>query len=105
MRKPLVIIIISVFVIGLTLTLLSSCKNDLITLDEADITMFLFKSGDNDALDSDYVGTIDGKEISVTLPNGTDVTALKATVVCSAGATCSRTRKKPLIIPNRSPLL
>ena len=44
-----------------------------------DITAFAFPSADNSGLANDAVGSITGTQISVTVPTGTDVTALVAT--------------------------
>ena len=93
MKKSVLLGFLVFLVTGLSLFLGIGCGNEVLNEevlnDEAAITLFLFKAADNDALSSDYAATINGTDITVTVPDGTVVSALKGTAVCSAGASCS----------------
>lgn len=55
--------------------------------DAKDITSFVFSKAANTALPADITGTIDGTNITATVPFGTNVTALKPTIAISPLAT------------------
>ena len=54
---------------------------------EKEIKSFKFEKANNPSLAADAVGTIDGKNISVTVSSGADLSALKATFTLSLQAT------------------
>ena len=77
---------------------LMACNNDDDTSTETksdakQLTSFVFRAADNPAIDTDVSATIDenNKTISATLPDGTDVTDLIATITVSPKATVSPT--------------
>jgi hypothetical protein len=79
MKKAVIILAGGFFVTG--------CNNDpLDGVTGADIGSFIFEAANNDALDNDITGTIDGTEIAANVPYGTDVTALVPTVTIAEGA-------------------
>ena len=84
--KKAVIVLAGVFVIlGL---FASGCNNDpLNEVTGADIGAFIFEAANNDVLDNDITGTIEGTEVTANVPYGTDVTALVPTVTVADGAT------------------
>lgn len=87
-RTTFLSIFVSTVVLGVCLLAFTGCPPAVLD-DHTAFTLFLFAAGDNAALSADYVGTISGTTITVVLPAGTDVTALKATAVWSPGSVCS----------------
>ena len=71
--------ILPVLALGIiTLLMLTACLNGTVPSEEKEITAFSFTADSNTALTSDVTGTIDGTDISLTVPYGTEVTALVA---------------------------
>src|SRR6056297_2671793 len=65
------------------------------------ITAFSFTADANDQLESDIEGTIDGTDISLTVPSGTDVKALVATVTTTgASVSIGETEQTSSTTPN-----
>ena len=62
----------------IVLMMITACPNAPEPGEEKEITAFSFTAADNTALSSDVTGTISGTDISLTVPYGTDVTALAA---------------------------
>ena len=62
----------------IVLMMITACPNGTVPSEEKEITAFSFTAADNTALSSDVTGDISGTDIALTVPFGTDVTALVA---------------------------
>ena len=70
----------------LTLAMVAACGDDIVAPNGARLTSFAFLTNHNPTLGSTAVATITGTDVTITVPPGTDVTALVATFTASDGA-------------------
>jgi hypothetical protein len=86
-RKRLGIIVLILTVVS-ALIFITACPTDP-SETATEILSFVFAAADNDAIDADVTATIDGADISVSVPNDTDITGLVPTITISDGASVS----------------
>ena len=86
-RKRLGIIVLILTVVS-ALIFITACPTDP-SETATEILSFVFAAADNDGIDADVTATIDGTDISVSVPNDTDITGLAPTITISDGASVS----------------
>lgn len=84
----------SLSIILLFCTLLTACKKEEVQSDQKVLLTFSFTKAINSALPTDIAGVISGRQVSFSLPAGTNVNALKATFSISPLATLSVNGRK-----------